>query len=296
METGIELFAPKTAVVLRREMMAVPEVLKVLGPVERSVFLASTAKTIAEHTDKELAAELGRALPYIMKDVGYRDNNANERGYLLIRLCEILKRYYAGLTLRDFRMAFEMAITGELDDYLPKGRDGQPDRGHYQNFGVEYICKVLNAYKGRRDAVLVKANDAMPRDMKPKINPAQAVELSNATKRDCVNAFAYYKENGVLPRISPIAEMLYYNILSDAGLAPEIESTEEEKKTILALTIDMYSNKGFYCDVRRVESAGTEAYEVIRGAYELARVRLIKETFAALVADGKELSDYVQFE
>ena len=182
----------KTAVMIRREMVKIPAVMGALGPVEKAVFLASTAKTIAEYDAAELAAELATALKWICKDVGYRSPDESDRQYLVIRTAEILKRYYAGLSLKDFRMAFEMSLTGELDDFLPRGRDGQPDRNHYQQFNAEYVCKILNAYKGRRAWVLRKANEAVPKE-EPKRDPAKDRYYRNETRRDCINAFESFK-------------------------------------------------------------------------------------------------------
>ena len=297
METGVTIYnKPKSAVVVRREMAKVPAVMDSLEPVERSVFLASTAKTVAEHSDDELANELAKALKFIAKDVGYRETDQAERGYLVVRVCEILKRYYAGLTLRDFRMAFEMSITGELDDYLPKGRDGQADRGHYQQFNAEYVCKILNAYKYRRAAVLKKANDAMPEPERT-MDPQKIIQLRNNTKRDCINAYEYFKENKQLPPdITPIGEMLYYDLLSESGLAPEIVVTVDEQKAILARTINEFARRGMVGDMRRLEQAGPGAPELQHGAFKIARRKALKAAFAKMVADGINITDYIKIE
>ena len=295
METGVTIYKPKTAIELRREMAAIPAVMDALLPVERSVFLASTAKTVAEYESRELAAELGKALKFIAKDVGFRDSDEAERGYLIVRLCEILKRYYLGLTLRDFQMAFEMSITGELDEYLPKGRDGHADRGHYQQFNAEYVCKILNAYKLRRADVLKKANEAMPRQTK-ELDKKTVIELHNYTKRDCIKAFAYFKENNRFPDISPIAEKLYYEILVECGLAPEIVVTYDEQKTILERTINNFARRGMVGDVNRLQEAGTDAPELQFGAYKLARRKALKAVFEKMVADNIVLTDYIKFE
>ena len=84
--------AAQSAVMMRREMVKIPAVMDALGPVERAVFLASTAKTIAEHSATELAAELQTALKWIAKDIGYRSTDASDTQYLVIRTAEILKR------------------------------------------------------------------------------------------------------------------------------------------------------------------------------------------------------------
>lgn len=296
METGVTIYKPKSAVVVRREMAKIPAVMDALGPVERSVFLASTDKTIAEYDANELSIELAKALKWIAKDVGYRATDESERGYLVVRVAEILKRYYDGLTMRDFKMAFEMSITGELDDYLPKGRDGQADRGHYQQFNAEYVCKILNAYRYRRAAVLKKANDAMPPEPEKPITPERAKELRNQTKRDCIQAFEQFKANGYMPVMSPIGEMLYYELLADAGLAPRIVVTIDEQKQILQRTINQLARRGMVGDMRRLEQAGPDAPELQHGAFTIARQKALKAAFTKMVADGINITDYIKFD
>ena len=286
----------KTAVMIRREMVKIPAVMGALGPVEKAVFLASTAKTIAEYNAAELSAELAVALKWICKDVGYRSPDESDRQYLIIRTAEILKRYYSGLTLKDFRMAFEMSITGELDDFLPRGRDGQPDRNHYQQFNAEYVCKILNAYKGRRAWVLRKANEAVPKE-EPKRDPAKDRYYRNETRRNCIKAFESFKETGRLPEMSPIAEMLYYNELAAAGLADEIEITLEEQKVILKRTINDYARRGYNIgDVRWLKESGTSDPELEHGSFMLARRKALAATFRRMAEQEINITDYIKFE
>ena len=295
METGVTIYKPKSAVVVRREMAKIPAVMDALGPVERSVFLASTDKTIAEYDANELSVELAKALKWIAKDVGYRATDESERGYLVVRVAEILKRYYDGLTMRDFKMAFEMSITGELDDYLPKGRDGQADRGHYQQFNAEYVCKILNAYKYRRAAILKKANEAMPPEPEKQISPEESRRLWRSIKTECIQSFEYFKENGNLPEMSPLGEMLYYQLLADVGLAREIVVTVDEQKVILQRTINNLAAKGMVGDMRRLKDAGTDAPDIQHGAFTLARKKALIAAFERMVADGIEIRDYIKF-
>ena len=295
MANDVTIYRPKTAVEIRREMVGVPAVMSALDPLEKAVFLASTAKTFAEYDVKELSVELAKALKFIFKDIGYRNGDESEMGYLIVRVVEILKRYYGVLTLKDFRMAFEMSITGELDDFLPKGRDGQADRGHYQQFNAEYVCKILNAYKGRRAWILKKANDARPVPERT-IDAEEMQCYRDATKKDCIAAFEFFKENGRLPEMSPIAEMLYYNELADAGLATEIVVTVDEQKAIFARTINDFSRRGMVGDVRRLKQAGPDAPELQPGAFTLSRRKALIETFAKMKANGITLTDYIKFE
>lgn len=285
----------KTAVMIRREMVKIPAVMGALGPVEKAVFLASTAKTIAEYDAAELAAELATALKWICKDVGYRSPDESDRQYLVIRTAEILKRYYAGLSLKDFRMAFEMSLTGELDDFLPRGRDGQPDRNHYQQFNAEYVCKILNAYKGRRAWVLRKANEAIPKK-DPKRDPSKDRYYTNETRKGCINAFEFFKSNGRLPEMSPIAEMLYYNELAAVGLADTINVTLAEQKEILQRAINDYARRGYIGDVRRLKESGTDDPELEHGSFVLARRKALTATFRRMVEQGINITDYIKFE
>lgn len=295
METGITKYKPNSAVAARREMAKVPAVMEALEPIERSVFLASTGKTVAEYDARELSVELAKALKYIAKDVGFRDTDESERGYLVVRVAEILKRYYSGLTLKDFRMAFEMSITGELDEYLPKGRDGQADRGHYQQFNAEYVCKILNAYKYRRAAVLKRAYDAVPKDEEPR-NPELERRIHNEICKDCVAAFEFFRENGYMPGMSPTAEMLYYQLLSDAGLAPEIAVTIEEQQAIFQRAIVAFTAKGLVGDMKRLKEIGPNAPELQHGAFEMARRRALAATFSRMAEQGINITDYIKFE
>lgn len=295
MEQGVTIFKERKAVDVRRDMAKVPAVMEALGPVEKTVFLASTAKTVTEHTDTELMAELTRSLKFIARDVGYKDTNESERGYLIVRVSEILKRYYPSFTMKDFRMAFEMSITGELDDYLPKGRDGQADRGHYQQFNAEYICKILNAYRMRRAAILKKAKDAMPSEPEKPMNPEEAARLSDMTRKDCVEVFGFFKANGYMPEISPIAEMLYYNILVDAGLAKEVVVTIDDQRDILKRTISRYISKGMTGDALRLKDAGPEAKEIQHDAFTSARRKALKAAFEEMVKNNIEIEKYVRY-
>jgi len=296
METGVTIYKPKSAVVVRREMAKIPAVMDALGPVERSVFLASTDKTIAEYNANELSIELAKALKWIAKDVGYRATDESERGYLVVRVAEILKRYYDGLTMRDFKMAFEMSITGELDDYLPKGRDGQADRGHYQQFNAEYVCKILNAYKARRKSVLRKANDAMP---KPETRPDAKIvsDLMLRQKQIFIEVLENYRINGIFPDgMTPITEIICCDVLAGCGLMPAIEVTQQEQQQIFQRTMNHYARMGNVGDLERLRKAGPTEPELQQKVFALARRNTLRMAIERIIKDGIEITDYIKFE
>ena len=294
MSNEIVQYRPRTAVELRRELANNPAVISVLDPLEKAVFLASTAKTFAEYTANELAADLTKALRFIFKDTGYRSTDETELGYLVVRVCEIVKRYYPGLTLKDFRMAFEMSITGELDDYLPKGRDGQADRGHYQQFNAEYVCKILNAYKVRRAWVLKKANDAKPEPEKT-VDPAKKEEYRKHAVRELIAHYDIFKETGKLIT-SPLLDVIFYNILTEYGLSIPVEITDEERKYVLQQAINDYARRGMVGDLNRLKQQGTAAPELTNSAFSLARHNALKTVFEQMCDAGDEITDYIKID
>ena len=282
----------KSAVMIRREMVKNPDVMAVLEPVEKSVFLASTDKTIAEYGPAELSAELAVALKWICKDVGYRTTDESDRQYLVIRTAEILKRYYGGLSLKDFRMAFEMSITGQLDDHLPRGRDGQPDRNHYQQFNAEYVCKILNAYKARRASVLKKAFEAIEQP-EPPMADGMKEEYRKAAIAELVGHFEAFKECGIL-NTSAMTDIVFYNILSEYGLAVPVEVSPEDQKRVWQKTVNDYARRGYVGDVNRLKKNGTDDPELENGAYILARHKAIKTVFRNLIEQGRTINDFIK--
>lgn len=287
----------QTPALQRKAIARNAEVMSVLQPVERALFLASTDKSIDEIPSVELAKELRNALQWICKDVGFRSTSDADSQYLVVRTTEILKRYYRDLSLKDFRMAFEMCLTGELDMFLPRNRDGQPDRSHYQNFNAEYICRILNAYRSRRADVFRKVNAAMPQDASvPEMSAETKRRLENKTKQRLLDAYAVYLETGKL-ETTTIREMLYHQILADAGLAEEIEITDDVRRSVLNAVLAEMAIKGASIgEIRRTRERGIKSSDIEHGAFVAARRNALLKTFAELKENKIDLKDYVRIE
>lgn len=274
---------------IRREIAKDASVMGSLIPSERQVFVASTYRPVGDYDPKELSVEIGKALKWIAKDIGYRSDGSDLQ-YLTIRITEIMRTHYGGLSLKDFHLAFELLLTGELDEYLPRGRDGQPERGHFQQFNAEYVCRVLNAYKARRAAVLRKAREAMPRKEPERDREAERMYL-NETKRGLLQAFEEYRINGYFPKISPIAEMLYYNLLSEAGLAEEVTITPEDEQEVMRTAIAFYARTGSVGAIKRLREQGPG--ELRQESFVLSRKRALREAFKRINDKGIELNKYI---
>lgn len=294
MENGLTIGKP-TPVMIRREMLKRPEVMKALEPIERAVFIASTAKTIEEYSSGELLAELATALKWIAKDIGYRVTDEADRQYMVVRTAEILKRYYRNFTLKDFHMAFEMAITGALDEFLPRGRDGQADRGHYQQFNAEYVCKILNAYKARRGGIMKKANESMPR-RREAVPVDEKAAASRRIRADLFDAFLQYKYRGKMPRVSSIAEMLFYDILAGVGLADPVEVSLADQRDVLQRAALEFVRKDMMYDAARLKKEGPSAKELEHGSFSRARRRALLAAFDMIIENEIQLDNYIKFE
>lgn len=284
-----------TAIAIRRAIAQTPAIVDKLNPIERSVFLASTAKVAQEYDDAELIAVMADTLKWIAKDIGIRDTESPNWKITIVRFGQILKRYYPLFSVKDIRMAFELMVTGELNDYLPKDRFGNPDKEHYQMFNADYFCKILNAYRVYRKAVINKAVEMVPKPVKQR-NEAEERFYRNQTRKDIIAAFLFFKYRGYMPKLSPILEMLAYQDLAMVGLAEPFDVTLQEQQIILRRTLFELTQRQMIGDKKRVEQQGINAPDIQHGAYRLARLKALKRTFAEMVAEEIQITDYIKLE
>lgn len=286
----------QTPILRRKAIARNPEKMSALLPVERALFLASIDKPVSEYSAVELAKELRNALQWIAKDVGFRSSGEKDVQYLVVRTAEILKRYYRELSLKDFRMAFEMCLTGELDAYLPKNREGQPERSHYQNFNAEYICRILNAYRARRSEVFRKIQPSPAKESAAEMTSEQKKRLEDKAKRNLLQCYECFLATGNLDA-SSIQSLVFYNILSESGLAEDIVVTDAERKEILnAALADLMKSGASYGEITRKKQAGIHSPDIEPKAFSLARRNALRRTFEEMKTNKINLKDYVRIE
>ena len=284
-----------TAIAIRRAIAQTPAIVDKLEPIERSVFLASTAKVAQEYDDRELAATMADTLKWVAKDIGIRDTESPDWKITIVRFVQILKRYYPLFSVKDIRMAFELMVTGELNEYLPKDRYGNPDKEHYQMFNADYFCKILNAYREYRKTVINKVAGMVPKPVK-QTNEAENRYYRNQTRKDTIAAFLFFKYRGYMPELSPIMEMLAYQELATVGLAEPFDVTPQEQQIILRRTLFELTQCKMFGDKKRVEQQGINAPDIQYDAYRLARYKALKRTFAEMVAEEIQITDYIKIE
>lgn len=284
------------AIAIRRQMVELPEVAKALTPVEKYIFAASTKTQICEIDDETLVAKTGQMFRFIAMDVGFRiPTEANDWAYMCTRLLDILKKYYSQMTLADIKLAFELATTGELNEFLPRDSNGNPDKNHYQQFNADYFAKILNAYRKKQNGTISKAYAALP-EPKREISPEQKKQYHNETVERCRDTFLRYKYTGKFDA-GMFGDMFVYNWLHAVGLADDVAETEDDRKTALSRYMQRVAagwvNRYTAEHVRR---DGTKSREIDYTAFEVARLKEIKKAFDRMITDELQVDNYLKYE
>lgn len=298
-ETAVSLYNPTPttkAVVIRQEMTKVPEVVKSLTDIEKYVFVASTKTPIAEIDDPTLCSKTRQMFRFIAMDVGYViPSNADDWAYIQTRLLDILKRYYKQLTLSEIKLAFELAATGGLDEYLPKDSQGAPDRKHYQQFNAEYFSKILNAYKKKRCDVMQKAYKALPMEA-ARVTEEERKHYHNEAMKNNREIFLRYKYTGRLS-FTPGGEILFFNWLKRIGYAEPLNVTEEDKteayRKYMQRVARGIDNRYQACHVQK---KGAKSPELNFTSYEIARGKEIKRALDRMIEDEIFIDNLITFE
>lgn len=296
---ALEIYNPKPgtkAIEIRRKMVQLPEVAKALNPVEKYIFAASTKTQISEIDDETLVTKLANMLKYIAMDVGFIIPQITEDWqYIQARTLDILKRYYSNFTLSDIKLAFELATTGELDEYLPKDKQGNPDKNHYQQFNADYFAKILKAYKQKQTDVIDKAYKAIP-EKNNEISPEQIRRFEIQRQWRNRYIFLCYKYTGKLI-LGLTDDMFLYEWLQKCGLADDVQVKEDDRKEAFARYMQRVArgmiNQYTAFQVRR---KGTESPEIDFTAFEVARKKEIIKAFDRMIAEEMQVDNYMKFQ
>lgn len=283
------------AIEIRRQMVQLPDIAKALTPVEKYIFAASTKTQISEMDDGVLVSKTAQMFRFIAMDVGYIiPQNENDWAYIQTRLVDILKRYYSNLTLAGIKLAFELATTGELDEYLPRDSQGNPDKKHYQQFNADYFAKILGAYRKKQNEVIGKAYNALP-EPKREMTPEQKRYYHNRRESRNRMIFLRYKYTGKIS-FEFGDEMFVYEWLIKFGFADEVEATEDDRKQAFA----KYMHRAAIGMVNQytafnVRKKGIDSPEIDFTAYEVARKKEIIRAFDRMIAEEIQIDNYLIF-
>lgn len=238
-----------------------------LSSEDANIITAAKGKAVVDYSSADLAKELNCLFSFIIKDIGLKSQNENEYKYFILRLTNILAKYYPNLTIAEIKLAFEMLIIGRL---------GQIE--HYQQLSVDYVCKVLNAYK-----ILQQKAFANAVKLQPKPAPKSLPVVVPDPKSVCRKIFEHYKETGEL-KFGIHEDVVIGKFLQEKKAIPVIEITDEDKANAIQRVL---------CEVaegKRPEIQGVWAKknklsdrELEPPAYTNALYRTIKNYFDKLI-------------
>lgn len=275
----------KKAIDVRREMIKSTHVARSLTKIERYIFSASTNKQIVEISDDILTQKLSQMFKFIAMDIGYIiPNDVQDWAYICTRLMDLLKKYYSQLTLSEIKLAFELLLTGELDEFLSKDKEGKADRKHYQQFNADYFSKVLNAYVKKQNLVIYKAYKALP-ETNMRIAGEQILKFDKLIKLRIINIYLEYKYTDSL-NLRVFDSTNIYNLLSKNWLVDDIEVTKEDKKKAMTLYMSRAS-MGFISQFQasNIRLKGIDHPELELTSIEFARKREIKKAFDRMIRE-----------
>nr|DAP15740.1 MAG TPA: hypothetical protein [Caudoviricetes sp.] len=284
--------AGQKAIEVRRALAELPETLSGLSEQEREIFSASVKKQICEYDNAlELTAYIKPLFKYIAKDVGYTiPSKEEEWKYIQTRILDILRKYFANLTLNDIKLAFELTAIGELDVFLPKNKDGKADRGHYQNFNAEYFSKILHAYQEKQGCVFEKV---FKNTSTIAIADNSAKVAQNKFRKLLVYAFYHYKYRGYMLDLSAPQQIMLYSILHNLGFITAVLSDDDLKRSMAEVRKQIAMNiiKPFQAGI--IKARGVEHDAVKAGAVKFAQYRAIVECFDELLSNEIQITDYI---
>ena len=255
-----------------------------LSNVDALILAAAKNATIGEMQPTEIVAAVNQCFRFISIDVGYkRPADDAEWQYIVVRLADVLKRHFYDLTIEDVKTAFELLTVGDLDNYLPTNSSGEPDRSHYQNLNAEYLCKVLRAYKKRRDVAYTNIKAAQPKPQRAL--PPTPTKTPAEKTREC---YDNYKATGKLIFQIPPDDVTIANFLTEKGLMATVSITDADKENAFA-TYKIETELGWHNDyaAKWILRAGKDARELQPKAYKLALNRCIKAAFDGFVSREK---------
>lgn len=276
------------AIDMRRSMVSMPSVRAALSDVDMSVLEASTKMQIADIPDAELVKNVKQMLKFIAIDVGYSPKDVQEWAYQQTRILSVMKRYYSNMTLADIRMAFELSVVGELDEYLPKDSTGAADRKHYQQFNVDYFSKIVNAYKKKHDVVVTKAYNALPA-AKAELSDAAVAKYNAEISAICRMALLRYKYKGDAD-FGIFGDRYMYEFFNSRGFADDIRITDKDRSRAVFVFLERAASRNKY-DVLQVRRDGADSPQIDFTSYEIARHREIIRAFDRIIRDELDINN-----
>lgn len=169
--------------------------IKQLSKVDQRIFVESTKHLISEEESEEKKIEyLGIIFIGVCSDFGLHTPECSAVKSVFSSIFNVVDLYFDDLSFAEVKLAWRLLAVGELDNYLPKDRYGNPDKNHYGSLNVDYVTKVLKAYRKRKADMMAKTTALLPD--KPKVTPEMERAFLNVQANNFIFAIMKYKYSG----------------------------------------------------------------------------------------------------
>jgi len=277
----------------RQLMLQVPEVKSKLSNIESLITTATTNPIIRDLKDEYIINQISVIVPLICRDLGIKKwySDENDKKYVCARFMKAINRYYSNLSFNSIVLAFELLSVGQLDEFLPKDKSGNPDKNHYQEFSYEFYTRVLNAYQKKTSEVWSKVRLSLPK-VEVQISDEEKKHLSNEIINDIFISFDAYKTKQTIPNFDL---EVHINILIENKLVEKLPFQEENvKKAYNRLLISNHISK---LDKRKL----IDNYDkkVLTDGLKLEAQRIennltIKKYFDSLIESKKDIREFLK--
>ena len=276
----------------KKSLLVVENVQWNLSKNEMSLAESSVQIPIRKIQDNDLVEKLKNQVKFICRDIGisYWDDKVQMK-YDGARFFTTIKKYYDDLSLSEIKMAFEMASIGELDEWLPKDKHGNPDSKHYNSFNLAYYTKILNAYRSKRNKVWSKVR---------KFIPKKEVLITDEEKKKnnefFINEIYGAFDNYMINKIKPNFKMsIYLQTFVDQKIIKNVpEPTKETIDLVYRKSLKKTSGKERRMLIDEYHSNNFSG--ILSSDYQTAQNNIeMQRVFDEIIKQNKHLKDYLKY-
>lgn len=277
----------------RISILQYPEVKGKLTSIEGLITEATTKPVVKELPEQHILDQINILVPMICKDLGIVKWNENPQKaqYTKTRFFQAVTRYYSGLSISSLKLAFDMLAIGQLDDYLQKDRNQQPDRNHYGEFSFEFYARILNAYVKKTADVWGKVRLSLPK-VETSISQEERNRNHNAIINEIYVAFDNYKANKVDPNFDL---EIYLNTLIEYGLTEKVKPKPETvDKAYKILLVDPYLSKLDKTKMKTDYHNEKRTHKLQMEAQRMENNHTVKILFDKIIKQKKDIRDLLK--
>lgn len=199
---------------------------RTLTSTETKFLDALGGQRIKAGTTEQILAEIR----YLMSLVGIRKENYPEKEDIII-MVDHIQQHHGTLTIRELRLAIDMAVTMQLD-FNPTA---------YQNISVLYLNEMIGAYKRWSTQAYKQLRPGGDRDSEraaPDWSPhIYDRKSANTLRREIQEGYINFR-SGIIPSVHYVPYEWWAQLVDDGFIEYDNDATVRENKRASQLTPD----------------------------------------------------------